>query len=96
MLCISDQIVSMVTLFFSSFFIIMLLGVQSQLVKNKEVLPSFCTALMVGSLQLFLYKATPNAGLAESACYIIGGALGLVSSIYVHNLWLKITGQTEK
>jgi hypothetical protein len=51
---------------------------------------------MVGSLQLFLYKATPNAGLAESACYIIGGALGLVSSIYVHNLWLKITGQTEK
>lgn len=96
MLCISDQIVSMVTLFFSSFFIIMLLGVQSQLVKNKEVLPSFCTALMVGSLQLFLYKATPNAGLAESACYIIGGALGLVSSIYVHNLWLKITRQTEK
>lgn len=96
MLCISDQIVSMVTLFFSSFFIIMLLGVQSQLVKNKEVLPSFCTAVMVGSLQLFLYKATPNAGLAESACYIIGGALGLVSSIYVHNLWLKITGQTEK
>lgn len=96
MICINEQIISMVTLFFSSFFIIMLLGVQSQLVKNKEVLPSFCTALMVGTLQLFLYKTTPNAGFLESTCYVIGGALGLVSSIYVHNLWLKITGQDEK
>ena len=51
---------------------------------------------MIGSLQLFLYKATPNAGIGESICYIVGGALGLVSSIYVHNLWLKITGQSEK
>lgn len=96
MICVNEQTLSMITLFFSAFFIIMLLGVQSQLVKNKEVLPSFCTALMVGSLQLFLYKATPNAGLSESMCYVIGGALGLVSSIYVHNLWLKLTGQTEK
>jgi hypothetical protein len=96
MICVNEQTLSMITLFFSAFFIIMLLGVQSQLVKNKEVLPSFCTALMVGSLQLFLYKATPNAGLGESMCYVIGGALGLVSSIYVHNLWLKLTGQTEK
>ena len=74
----------------------MLLGVQSQFVKSKEVLPSFVTSLMIGSLQLFLYKATPNAGIGESICYIVGGALGLVSSIYVHNLWLKITGQSEK
>ena len=96
MICVNEQTLSMITLFFSAFFIIMLLGVQSQLVKNKEVLPSFCTALMVGSLQLILYKATPNAGLGESMCYVIGGALGLVSSIYVHNLWLKLTGQTEK
>lgn len=74
----------------------MLLGVQSQLVKNKEVLPSFFTSIMIGSLQLFLYKATPSAGVSESACYVIGGALGMVSSIYVHNIWLKISGQSEK
>lgn len=96
MICIDNKIISMITLFFSSFLIIMILGFQSQLVKNKEVIPSFCTALMVGSLQLFLYKTTPNADTAESVCYIVGGALGLVSSIYVHNFWLKITGQTEK
>jgi len=93
MLCVNEQLVSMITLFFSSFFLIMLLGIQSQFVKSKEALPSFITALMIGSLQLFLYKATPNAGIAESVCYVVGGALGLVSSIYVHNLWLKITGQ---
>lgn len=96
MICVNEQTLSMITLFFSAFFIIMLLGVQSQFVKSKEVLPSFCTALMVGSLQLFLYKATPNAGMYESVCYVVGGAFGLVSSIYVHNLWLKLTGQTEK
>ena len=90
MICIDNKIISMITLFFSSFLIIMILGVQSQLVKNKEVIPSFCTALMVGSLQLFLYKTTPNADTSESICYIVGGALGLVSSIYVHNFWLKI------
>jgi hypothetical protein len=71
----------------------MLLGVQSQLVKNKEVLPSFCTSLMVGSLQLFLYKTTPTAGINESIAYVLGGSFGMVSSIYVHNLWLKITKQ---
>ena len=96
MLCVNEQIISMITLFFSSFFLIMLLGIQSQLLKNKEAMPSFVTALMIGSLQLVLYKATPNAGMYESVCYVVGGAFGLVSSIYVHNLWLKITNSSEK
>lgn len=96
MICVNEQTLSMITLFFSAFFIIMLLGVQSQFVKSKEVLPSFVTSLMIGSLQLFLYKATPNAGMYESVCYVVGGAFGLVSSIYVHNLWLKITNSSEK
>jgi hypothetical protein len=86
----------MLMLFGSSFLIIMLLGFQSQLVKNKEVIPSFVTSLMVGSLQIFLYKATPNAGLYESIAYVMGGSFGIASSIYVHNFWLKLTKQGDE
>ena len=73
-----DEVEKILTLFGSSYALIGLLGFQSQIVKNKEVIPAFFTSAAVGSLQLLIYKTTPDASFAESVAYIFGGSTGLV------------------
>ena len=90
-----DEAEKILTLFGSIYALIGLLGFQSQIVKNKEVVPAFFTSAAIGSLQLLIYKTTPDASLAESMAYILGGSMGLVSSIYAHNLWLQLTNKKE-
>lgn len=91
-----EDVQHVLTLFGTSFSLIGMLGFQSQLVKNKEILPTFFTSCCIGALQLVIYKASPNAGLAESIAYVFGGACGVVSSIYLHNIYLKVTGKEDK
>lgn len=80
-------------LFFSSFFLVLLLGFQSQIVRDKHVIAAFVTSLMIGTCQLVLFKLAPNASLHESVVFVLGGAFGIVSSIYAHNVWLFIIKQ---
>lgn len=80
---------TLLLLFSSSFSIVFLLGFQSQLVRDKHVLASFITSLLIGTFQLILYKTAPNSDLLESVVFILGGAFGISSSIYAHNYWLK-------
>ena len=91
----TNEIIKIATLFGSSFGLIFLLGFQSQLVRFKEKLPSFITSLLVGTLQLFIYKTTPSASIIESISYVFGGSFGLVYSIICHTWWLKITKKME-
>jgi len=90
------EVEKILTLFGSSFALIGLLGFQSQIVKNKEVVPAFFTSSAIGALQLLIYKTTPDASLTEALAYIFGGSTGLVTSIYAHNLWLKLTNTEDK
>ena len=85
-----QEIYNCLTLFGSSFSLIGLLGFQSQLVRDKAIIPAFITSTGIGFLQLMVYKAAPSANLMESFAYILGGSTGIVSSIYAHNFWLKI------
>lgn len=80
-------------LFFSSYFLVLLLGFQSQIVRDKQIIAAFVTSLLIGTCQLVLFKLAPDASPAESVVFVLGGACGIVSSIYVHNIWIKITDQ---
>ena len=75
-------------LFISSYTVVVLLGFQSQIVRDKHVIAAFVTSLMVGTCQLVLFKLAPSASLSESIMFVLGGAFGIVSSIYLHNFWL--------
>lgn len=83
----------LLTLYSSSFAVVFLLGFQSQLVKDKQVLESFCTSLMIGTVQMILYKIAPSSTTIESAAYILGGACGICASIYAHNFYLILRGK---
>ena len=53
-------------LFFSSYSVVLLLGFQSQIVRDKHVFAAFITSLMIGTCQLVLFKLAPNASTLES------------------------------
>lgn len=81
---------TLLMLFFSSYSVVLLLGFQSQIVRDKHVIAAFITSLMIGTCQLVLFKLAPNASTLESIVFVLGGAFGIVSSIYLHNIWLWI------
>lgn len=76
-------------LFSSSFISVLLLGFQSQVVRDKHKTVSFITSICIGLSQLTFFKYVPNAGIIESIFWILGGACGIVASIDMHNIWLK-------
>lgn len=77
-----------IALFGSSYLVVLLLGLQSQLVRDKHKALSFVTSLGIGTCQLSLFKLAPDASLYESIAFVLGGACGIVSSIHVHN-WIS-------
>lgn len=81
---------TLLMLFFSSYFLVLLLGFQSQIVRDKHAITAFVTSLMIGTCQLVLFKLAPNASTLESIVFVLGGAFGITSSIYLHNFWLWI------
>lgn len=77
-------------LFGSSYIVVLMLGLQSQFVRDKKIIESGLSSLMIGTCQLFLYKLTPDANIISSICFIFGGSLGIISSIYLHNFYLRL------
>lgn len=77
-----------IALFASSYFTVLLLGFQSQIVRDKHVFPAFCTSIGIGSFQMFAFKLAPSANSIESFFFILGGACGIVSSIHAHNIFV--------
>jgi len=81
---------NVVILFASSFMIVCLLGLQSQFVRDKQPCISFLTSIGVGVCQVYQYRLAPNADTVESIFFVLGGACGIVASIHLHNLYIKI------
>ncbi len=77
-------------LFISTYLVVMLLGFESQIVRDKHKAWAFFTSLSIGSAQLISFKLAPNANTVESIMFVLGGACGIVSSIYLHNFWLRV------
>ena len=86
---------NLLMLFFSSYFLVLLLGFQSQIVRDKHTIAAFITSLMIGTCQLVLFKLAPNASTLESVVFVLGGAFGITASIYLHNFWLWIHNRKQ-
>jgi hypothetical protein len=76
-------------LFISTYVLVFALGFQSQNVNGGHYFSAFMTSFAIGGGQMVLYKMAPNANLIEITAYLIGGPLGIVSSMWAHRKWMK-------
>ena len=72
--------------------VVLLLGFQSQIVRLGHKMPAFILSVGIGSMQIVAFKLVPDAGAIETFFFVLGGALGIVSSITVHIVYVKIRG----
>lgn len=76
-------------LFGSTFVLVLALGLQSQLVNNGHYAAAFCNSLFISLGQIgalgIIHAATPW----EYAAYIVGGPLGIITSMHLYRKHLK-------
>lgn len=78
------------TLFASSFLVVLLLGLQSLNVNNGHFILAALTSFGIGSMQMVMFKLAPHATLTEIAAFIGGGPLGIMSSMWLHPRMVRI------
>lgn len=71
-------------LFFSTFFLVLALGFQSQNANQGHYRSAFLTSFAIGGGQMLLLKLGPQAELIEIAAFLCGGPLGIVASMLLH------------
>lgn len=71
-------------LFASTFITVFALGFQSQNVNQGHYGLAFLTSFVIGGASIVLYKVLPEATVSQCAAYLIGGATGITSSMWVH------------
>lgn len=72
------------TLFASSFLVVLLLGLQSLNVNNGHFILAALTSFGIGSMQMVMFKLAPHATWSEIAAFIGGGPLGIIASMWLH------------
>lgn len=80
-------------LFISTFVLVLALGLQSQFVNNGHPFMAFANSLVIGASNLVLFKLAPDASGLEIAAYLLGGPLGIVTSMF---LFARSTGWVGK
>lgn len=68
-------------LFFSSFAIVFLLGLQSLSVNGGHEKAAFFNSTLIGLANITLLKTAPHASGWEIVAYVVGGPLGIVCSM---------------
>lgn len=76
-------------LFGTTFLLVFALGLQSLNVNGGHYLAAFLTSLVIGAMNMVLYKLAPNASWSEIACYLAGGPIGIVASMKVHRRFAR-------
>ena len=71
-------------LFTSTFITVFALGFQSLNVNQGRYLWAFFTSFVIGGASIALYKLLPDASVTQCAAYLIGGATGIVASMWTH------------
>ena len=72
-------------LLFATFAVVFTLGIQQMNVERRHYLAAFITSPFIAGSNLVLFKLLPGpTGPAEIACYLIGGAVGIVTSMWMH------------
>jgi hypothetical protein len=81
-----------ITLFASTFLLVMLLGVQSLNVNGGHYIAAFLTSFGIGASNLVLFKLAPDANTTEMIAYMLGGPGGILAAMWLHprmSLWFK-------
>lgn len=72
-------------IFVSAFGLVFFLGFQSLSVNSGHYWMAGVNSLIIGTFNLFLYKAVPHvSGAWEVGAYLTGGPLGIMAAMYVH------------
>lgn len=80
------------TLFASTFVLVMLLGMQSLNTNNGHYVAAFITSFGIGASNLVLFKLAPDANTTEMLAYLLGGPFGILAAMWLHpklSLWIK-------
>ncbi len=76
-------------LFASTFAVVFFLGLQSLNVNGGHYALAFCTSFAIGASQLALYRYMPDPTLTQTIAYLIGGPIGIVTSMWVHRRFVR-------
>ena len=72
------------TLFASTYMLVLLLGLQSLNVNNGHHAAAFFTSFGIGLCNLVMFKLVPDASTTEVAAYILGGPFGILTAMWVY------------
>ena len=86
-----EQVSHLFIIFLSSFFLVFLLGFQSLTVNAGFKTLAALTSVGIATSNYFIFKFLPShePELIEFIFYAAGGPLGIVSSMYVHQYYVK-------
>lgn len=82
---IVPEVIDMVILFTSSFFLVGLLGLQSKNVQGSKYLAAAITSVAISVANFFFIQIIATGGLMALAVVSTGGALGVMSAIYLYD-----------
>ena len=71
-------------MFFSTYLLVLFLGLQSLHVNGGHYKAAFVTSLGISAMQMVLLKLGPNAGWTEIAAFMAGGPFGIVTSMWIY------------
>ena len=78
-----------VLILLGQFLAVFLLGFQSRCVNSGKAGVSFCTSMLIGMCQVWMFKSIPAAQGWELLAFLLGGPCGIVASIYAHRVIYK-------
>lgn len=76
------------TIFVATFFLVGLLGLQSKHVMHSKYLAAAVTSMMISVSNFVFVHYAATGNLSVLLVTAIGGAMGVVTSIYVHDNYL--------
>lgn len=72
-------------IFVATFAVVLFLGLQSQNVRDGHKMLAVITSFGISAANLFILKIMPGpTGLADVLAYLIGGPLGILTSMHLH------------
>lgn len=72
------------TLFLSAFSLVALLVAQQQNVQGRHYFMAAATSILIGVVQIIMWRAIPSASWTEIAATLAGGPVGVLFSMWAH------------
>lgn len=73
-----------ILLFVTQFGAVFGLGIQSLNVQARNYWGSSTTSLLIGVMQLFVWKKLPEASLSQSVAWLLAGPVAIMAAIWLH------------